>query len=33
MVVHERGSYKKLEKRPADAGLFIGFGGGRGNII
>jgi len=28
MVVGERGSYKKLEKRPAAVGLFIVFGAG-----
>jgi hypothetical protein len=33
MVLDERGSYKKLEKRPASAGLFIVFGAGRANII
>jgi len=33
MVLDARGSYKKLEKRPANEGLFIVFGGGRGNII
>jgi hypothetical protein len=32
MVLAERGSYKKLEKRPANEGLFIVFGAGRGNI-
>jgi hypothetical protein len=26
MVLDERDSYKKLEKRPAGAGLFISFG-------
>jgi hypothetical protein len=26
MVLDERGSYKKLEKRPAFAGLFVTFG-------
>ena len=31
MVVAERGSYKKLEKRPADAGLFVIFGAGEQN--
>jgi hypothetical protein len=33
MVLAERDSYKKLEKRPANEGLFIVFGAGRGNII
>jgi hypothetical protein len=28
MVVDDRGSYRKLEKRSANAGLFISFGGG-----
>jgi len=28
MVLDERGSYKKLEKRPAGAGLFVVSGGG-----
>jgi hypothetical protein len=32
MVLAERDSYKKLEKRPASEGLFIVFGAGRGNI-
>jgi hypothetical protein len=32
MVPGRSGSYKKLEKRPANAGLFIVFGGG-GTII
>jgi hypothetical protein len=32
MVLAERDSYKKLEKRPANEGLFIVFGAGRGNI-
>jgi hypothetical protein len=33
MVLAERDSYKKLEKRPAVAGLFIVFGARRANII
>jgi len=33
MVVDKRDSYKKLEKRPADAGLFIIYGDARGTII
>jgi len=32
MVLDERGSYKKLEKRPANAGLFIVFDTGQGII-
>jgi len=33
MVSGKSDSYKRLEKRPADAGLFIVFGAGRGIII
>jgi hypothetical protein len=33
MVLDERGGYKKPDKRPADSGLFIVFGEGRGTII
>ena len=29
---HESDNYKNLEKRPAEAGLFIGFGDGGGSI-
>jgi len=32
MVLDERDSYKKLEKRPASAGLFIVFRTGQGII-
>jgi hypothetical protein len=28
MVVDDRGSYRKLEKRPAKMGLFVVLGGG-----